>query len=305
MTIGLYDIDFNHGQVFSLSLPLMKAYTYFYELGHQVIMMNPYEKVGRYTKIYYFKDNPSLVVPQKLTISKKGKTLGYGFYGESGITNPKVLAAIPSFQPYEFKSDKVKNKELFNKVKQNSIVDWREKDLTGYRKGTRITFINDRDFLSEPDWQEVFEAFDNNIAFTHPLNCCSINNVFEVLEKNYSNTATIIPIKFDKDYVLKSLEYKDVCFDNRDVSEEQLFLFILFCKILTNQKIVFSLPSIAATPMVKKLIKWAAAKQVSFKDFLDDEWKEFDYYNFKYRILLKQNPQKISLTTFKNEYLTF
>lgn len=60
-------------------------------------MMNPYEKVGRYTKIYYFKDNPTLALPQKLKISKKGKTLGYGFYGEAGLTNPDVIAAIPSF----------------------------------------------------------------------------------------------------------------------------------------------------------------------------------------------------------------
>ena len=34
MVIGLYDIDFNHGKTFSLSLPLMKTYTYFYNLGH-------------------------------------------------------------------------------------------------------------------------------------------------------------------------------------------------------------------------------------------------------------------------------
>lgn len=304
MVIGLYDIDFNHGKTFSLSLPLMKAYTYFYNLGHQVIMMNPYEKVGRYTKIYYFKDNPTLALPQKLKISKKGKTLGYGFYGEAGLTNPDVIAAVPSFQPYNFKDDKIKNRTLYNSIRNNSLIDWREKDFTGYRTGTTITYINDRNFLQEADWEELFKSFDNNISFVHPIICNSNNSIFNILDKNFMNTLVVIPIKFDEDYILKTLEYRQVVFDNRNISNEELFLFILFCKIITKERITFYNP-FAAAPFTQNLIQWAAAAQVSFKDFLNTNWKEFDYYNFKYRILLKQNPQKISLNSFKNEYLTF
>jgi len=30
--------------------------------------MKPYEKTGRYNKIFYFKDNPRLVIPKKLIL---------------------------------------------------------------------------------------------------------------------------------------------------------------------------------------------------------------------------------------------
>jgi len=34
MTVGVYDIDFNHGHSFSLSLALMKVYNRLYNEGH-------------------------------------------------------------------------------------------------------------------------------------------------------------------------------------------------------------------------------------------------------------------------------
>lgn len=42
-TIGLYDVDFNHGGTFNLSVPLMKVYERLVS-SHQVVLMKPYEK---------------------------------------------------------------------------------------------------------------------------------------------------------------------------------------------------------------------------------------------------------------------
>lgn len=167
-TIGLYDIDFNHGQHFSISLPLMKAYRKLSKEGHIVIMMKPYEKTGRFNKIFYFKDGKTKI-PNSLTINTdKGKMIGYGFYGSANLLEDTALTP-PDFTPYEMNMERVKNKTLFNSIRNNSIIDWREKDFAGVRPGAGITYVNDRDFMDEYDWEEIFDHFDNNINFIHTL----------------------------------------------------------------------------------------------------------------------------------------
>lgn len=148
MTVGLYDIDFNHKTSFSISLPLMKAYNKLYKEGHQVIMMKPYEKTSRYNKVFYFKESPTLMVPKNLIIdSDKAKYYGYGFLKKSGLSD-STKSVPPSFFPYEVNSNRIRNKPLFSRIKNNCLIDWRERDFTNYRKGTTTTFINDTDFLA-------------------------------------------------------------------------------------------------------------------------------------------------------------
>lgn len=133
----------------------MKAYTKFYKKGHQIIMMPPYEKTGRYTRVFYFKDNPQLQVPKKIVFNDKSSLYGYGFYKNSGLSE-EVSLLPPSFEPYEF-SSKVRNEKLLRSIKNNNFVDWREKDFTYVHSGKTYTYINDRDFLEENDWKELFK----------------------------------------------------------------------------------------------------------------------------------------------------
>ena len=296
MTIGLYDIDFLHDISFSLSLPLMKCYNYFYSKGHQVIMMKPFEDTGRYTKILYFKDSPKLAVPKSLKIDMdKGKMLGYGFFKKSNLTNPSIIAAAPSFFPYEIMPEKIKNKRLFKKVSTNSIVDWREKDFTGVRTGAGTTYINDRDFLEEPDWEEAFKYFDNNISFTHTIWCKDKEIALKFLNKNYQQECqTVVPILFDEDYVSQLPSYSRVYVDNLKTPDDLFFLFIFALKIWGGGDIVYFTNGFSSK-FSQLVYKWyLSRKQISFKEFLQDDWKEEKYYNFRYRILLKQDPKKIT-----------
>ena len=99
----------------------MHTYTRLMNEGHQVLMMKPYEKTGRYNKILYFKDNPNLIIPKKMVINTdKGQFYGYGFYGKSGLKE-ETLQATPSFAPYDLMSSTMKGKALYQSIKANSI----------------------------------------------------------------------------------------------------------------------------------------------------------------------------------------
>lgn len=308
MTIGLYDIDFNHGQTFSLSLPLMKAWTRFIEENHQVIMMRPYEKTGRFNRIFYFKENPNLRIPNNLIVNTtKGTMVGYGFYGAANLSE-KTRAAAPSFQPYELYPDKIKNKNLFRLVKNNSLVDWREQDFSYYFKNKTSTYVNDRDFLKEPNWEEIFNAFDNTIQFIHPIKPKDFEESKKILRHHYGNLTQInIPVTLNIDQIKYYLQMQGVVFDPAKVSDEKLFLFILIVKCMGENYIQFT-NRFSNQPFRQNLLSWGSNKeQISYANFLGVNFNELASYhfNFKYRILLKQNPKTITLKDIEDEYLTF
>ncbi len=300
MTIGLYDIDFNHGKTFSLSLPLMKVYNKLYSERHQVIMMQPYEKTNRYNKIYYFKDSKSLRVPNNLIIdTDKGEVLGYGFLGTSGL---KSAAKVPpSFSPYELNSDRIKNKKLFNSIKNNNLVDWREKDFTYTFSGKSKTYIIDRDFLLEEDWKDLFSSFDNNIEFINSLTARNFHQTKEFL-KLYSGAlhkiVTSPPSSIDE-----LIEYSPFCIYKNSFSIEQIFLIILAAKQQGSYSIDFSWNG---TTFENAIIKWGKNKtRESFNIFTKQKFESTKEFNqFPNRVLLKQNPQTLG-KTFINENLIF
>lgn len=281
----------------------MKAYTKFYDQGHQVIMMKPYEKTGRYNKVFYFKDNPDLVVPKGIAFGEKSSLHGYGFFKEARISE-ETAASPPSFEPYQFNSSRIKNTSLFKSIMNNDIIDWREKDFTGTHKGKTYTYVNDRDFLKEEDWKDLFTHCDNNIEFIHLLKTNNYKQAKEFLKLytgNYSNI--ILPISFKKEEIESLLGYSNLTFSS-EIDTDELIKFIFMVKTFSNEKIKI-VYSPAATPIVKNLIKWAAAGQVSFKDFLGKDFNDNDYLIFKNRLLLKQDPKKMTYEDFKSEYLTF
>ena len=305
-TIGLYDIDFNHGPSFSISLPLMKAYNGLIKQGHQVIMMKPYELTGRFNKIFYFKDSPKLVVPKKLVIpDKEVKMLGYGFYKTSGLSTEEIINTPPSFVPYDLCSNRIKNKDLYNSIKSNSLVDWREKDFTGVRNGAGITYVYDRDFLSEPDWEELFDHFDNNIKFLHKIksdNKYDNSQILKFIEKPYVGTEIIVHSGFDVDLMKKLDEYKGITYDYQD--EMDLFMQIMISKII-GIKISFEF-KITNDFFIQHLLRWNNLYgRISFKEYMTEMniWDSRRFINFPYRILLTQDPKKITYNELVEEYL--
>lgn len=299
-TIGLYDIDLNHSNNFSLSLPLMKAYTKFYKEGHQIIMMSPYEKTGRYNKVFYFKDNPKLIVPKNIVFNEKSSLHGYGFYKNSTLSK-EVAALPPSFEPYEF-SSRIKNKKLLKSIKNNNFIDWREKDFTYMSSGKTYTYINDRDFMEEYDWKDLFKNFDNNIEFIHPLYPINNNQAKELLLTYFGTKTVVIKPSFNEDDIKFFSQHINAYYD---VSNENEMLLLIFAgKILTENAI--RIPLIKCdSPYKKRLAEWGKKGQISFKEFLGKDFDDKDYLKTKNRLLLKQNPKKITFKEFKSEYLTF
>ena len=301
-TIGLYDIDFNHGTSFSLSLPLMKAYTGLMEQGHQVIMMKPYENTGRFNKIFYFKDSPRLAVPKKLIIptDKDTKMLGYGFYKTSNLSTQEIIESPPSFMPYDLCPAKIKNKPLYRSIKANSIIDWREKDFTGARAGAGKTYVNDRDFLENPDWEELFDHYDNDIEFVHSVRG-DRDKLLKFIEKPYgASTRVVFPCTLDSDILTKASEYRGVIFEVGSENSMGLFMMIMISKIID---VKINVQTFINDPFYSDLIKWNRADRISFKEFMGERWNPNNYLNFPYRILLSQNPQKITYDDLVEEYL--
>lgn len=270
-------------------------------------MMKPYEKTGRYNKIFYFKDSPKLVVPKSLIIpnDKETKMLGYGFFKTSNLSTKEIIDSPPSFAPYELCSSRIKNKSLFNSIRSNSIIDWREKDFTGAHAGAGITYVNDRDFLDNPDWEELFDHYDNDINFIHSIrgDYSQRDKMLQFLEKPYGNSTRIIfPATLDEDLLHKINEYKGAAFTAK--YEEELFMMIMISKIINERiKLDYFCP---ADSFGAELVKWNNSSQrVSFKSFMDSkgEWNPNKYLKFNYRLLLSQDPTKITYNELCEEYL--
>lgn len=306
-TIGLYDIDFNHGQNFSISLPLMKAYRKLSDEGHIVIMMKPYEKTGRYNKIFYFKEgkNP---IPKGLTINtEKGKMVGYGFYGKTNLL-AETIATPPDFTPYEMNYERIKNKTLFKSIRQNSLISWRDKDFSGVRTGAGITYVTDRDFMDNYDWEELFDHFDNNIKFIYTL-YPNQDQIKSLMHKNYAGAKIVVPISFDEELVRELLDTKNIFFNNLTVSPKELLAFITFVKTFSNERIPFHFPC-PNDELGMTIIHWGQNREqnsyVAFRKKYSG-YLPIDsfHFNFKPKELLYQNPQDITPQQFKDKYLKY
>ena len=305
-TIGLYDIDLHHGKAFSISLPLMQAYARLKSEGHQVIMMKPYEKTGRYNQIFYFKDNPRLEVPRKLIVDQdKGKFCGFGFYGTSGIS-PETMEFAPSFEPYDLFSNEIRNKELYKSIRANSLIDWREKNFAGARAGAAITYVNDRNFLDEEDWEDLFNHYDNNIDFIHAIRARSYDDkdFIKLTQKPLgTKTRLIAHSGLSKDVFERFKNCRGIEYDYTDTTD--LFMQIFISKVI-DIPIEIEFKYVDAGDFFRShLLRWNNLYgRISFKDYMTKMcvWDPSRYMNFPYRLLLQQDPTKITYDELYEEY---
>lgn len=304
MTIGLYDADFLHGPSFSLSLPLMKAYNRFYKEGHQVIMLKSFKDEGRCNKIFVFKESPKLNLPKSVNFNDKCSYHGYGFFGKNNISE-KTKKYAPSFMPYDLMSHKIKSKTKYNKIISNGIIDWREKDFTGYHEN-KIAFVNDRDFMKEEDWEEVFQRFDA-VNFVHSICPQTFEDAKKFLKLSHDTSVQVMLPEFtlEEEYIRFFGQYRNVCF-SADSLEKQIAT-ILAAKVLGDNSVVVN-SYFNLTPFEKDIDRWSRnGGQISFKEFMGDKWDDRSILKFsdKIRFALKLNPAKISYERLKNEVLTF
>lgn len=307
-TIGLYDMDFNHGQGFCLSLPLMKAYRMFKERGDVVKMMSPYEKTGRYNRIFYFKENPNLISPQKLILNlEKGSFHGYGFFGANIKEETKSYDI--DFAPYDLNSKRIKNLNLYKTIKNNSLIDWREKDFVNYHNKNSTIFVNDQNFMKNEDWDGIFSEFNNTIDFVHRINCESpeVFEKFKSLSKGKIGhlSKIIVPFKGNADFLSAYYNDANVCFSSDDITE--ILIAGLFCKTKFKTGIPF-LAEFEGDGLLKKIASWAASKKIlSFQEFLIQKGTPLtprERSSFKYSELINQNPSTFNEKK-ASEYLTF
>lgn len=306
-TIGLYDIDLHHGASFSISLPLMQSYARLKSEGHQVIMMKPYEKTGRYNKIFYFKDNPRLVIPKKLILDQdKGKCLGFGFYGTAGIS-PETAEFAPSFEPYDLFSDKVRDKTLYKSIKANSLIDWREKDFAGAKAGKGTTYVNDRNFLMEEDWEDLFNHYDNNIDFIHSIRAESYDDqaFIKLAQKPYGpKTRLIAHSGLNKETFERFKNCRGIVYDYTDAMD--LFMQTFISKVI-DIPISFEFKYLDSSDFfLTHLLRWNNLYgRISFKEYMIqmNMWDPGKFMNFPYRLLLQQDPTKITYNELVEEYL--
>lgn len=309
-TIGLYDIDLHHGKAFSISLPLMQAYARLKSEGHQVIMMKSYEKTGRYNQIFYFKDNPRLEIPKKLIINQdKGKFCGYGFYGTSGIS-PETMEFAPSFEPYDLFSNEVRNKALYKSIRTNSLIDWREKNFAGAKAGAAITYVNDRNFLEEEDWEDLFNHYDNNIDFIHSIRARGYDDqaFIKLAQKPLgAKTELIAHSGLNKETFERFKNCRGIKYDYSGPMD--LFMQIFISKVIDIPiEFEFKYPQgdFNENFFVTHMIRWNNLYgRISFKDYMIEMnvWDPNKYINFPYRLLLQQDPTKITYNELVEEYL--
>lgn len=140
----------------------------------------------------------------------------------------------------------------------------------------------------------MFQHYDNKIAFLHTVYLSTIEEAkeFKALCPNLDKSRAVVPFTLDAEALEMFTGESCYYFDNRGVSDARLCLIIFAAKTLSDKKIQFF--ENGATQFQKDLIRWGRAGQVSFKDFMGAAFDESNYVSFPNRLLLKQDPKKMS-----------
>lgn len=115
-------------------------------------------------------------------------------------------------------------------------------------------------------------------------------------------TEIIVHSGFDVDLMKKLDEYKGITYDYQD--EMDLFMQIMISKII-GIKINFEF-KITNDFFIRHLLRWNNLYgRISFKEYMTEMnvWDSRRFINFPYRILLTQDPKKITYNELAEEYL--
>ena len=270
------------------------------------MLMKPTDDEGRFNKIIYFKENPNVPIPTKLSIYGDNKSFtGYGFFKKNELPPPEIAKMPPSYLPYDAWVNKLNiSATEYNKMKNNSFVRIETENYAGYNKNANRIYIADRDPLIYPNALDFIEENRNkNFIFLNPL---IVNDEATFLK--FSGYRVL----FNKDFILNFKYTEDLFFDNwKDVIfkldkfdseteenyQKRIIKMALWYK---GNNTTFRFPyKINYSELTNKIIEWAQNNSVrtsyaEYHKLSKKDQAEIAALPTELRLLLKQNPQSIT-----------
>lgn len=307
MVIGLYDVDLWHSKTSYPNLELMQTYRYLHDIGHRVIMMKPGEDEGRFTKIFYFKEQTNSDITKDLVLYGEKKSIfGYGFYKTNKNIKPAIMQKTPSYTPYDAYSNKLAIKNFYDNFKKDSYIRLETNNLIDLKEDRKTIYFADNEFLYlDKSFDFLEDKYRNhNFGFAHPL---KIKDE-ETLRKFYKflplfKRRALIDFNYSEDFFYEFCNDQVVFIETKKENESQINYLIKITKMgmwAKNQGFYFEIP---------KASKGATQDEIYIKQWINNSTKEsfMKYYNedvnckkilldcdSELRLLLKTDPSKIT-----------
>ena len=210
MNIGLYHLEMWGRGTAVPNLELMKIYNYYYSKNYKVTMVRPNDALGRFDKIFYFKDNPNTVISKSLNLTGSNKKLlGYGFYKKTEILKPEIFNLPPLYYIYDSFLDRLSYKERYESLKKNSYVRVETNDFVDLKPNTLI-YVADYDFCAQEKAEDFLDEYKNrSIFFFHQpkLSCAALPKF-----SKYSQTLRPRIIDLDEDVFIEECYDRNIIF---------------------------------------------------------------------------------------------
>lgn len=272
-------------------------------------MMKPEDDEGRFTKIFYFKENPETSIPKwaNLTGNKK-QIYGYGFTKKIKPLSPEILPLQPSYLPYDPYSNKLSIRN-YEKLKRDSLVRVEAQDFADYKSNRTKIFIADHDFFYIHNALDFLEEYKNKHTFDFFWKLVAKDE--ETYNKfnrytNLINRRIIVDFNFNKDFFIKNYSDNTIFTLKQNNSFEEYLIFII--QIILYYKSNNLYPEIITekdrVPPLDKIMQWGRnPTQESFVNYYKNDTAAQQFLNkakSDIRLLLKTNPKN-----FKNSDIDF
>ena len=302
--IGLYDIDMWHRGRSGPNLELMKVYNYYYQRNNRVIMMKPNEDEGRFSHIFYFKDNHKIQLPRTLNVYGEKKSFyGYGFYKKYEKLRPEIQCIPPDYSPYDLWSYKLKSfSGKYDTQKRNSLVRFESDDFTDFKPDRRSIIVVDHEPLYIPSAENYIKQYKNHSFYFYHTLWVHDKETYYRFEPYLAllNDYIIIDFRYDEDFFFDVYKTNGVTFKfAKRETESQLNFQVRTVKMgifYKNIGKVFPLNFFPPedTPLDSLIIEWIKSPtQKSVLDFAPERRKLIDNAPTPLRLVMKQNPKKI------------
>ena len=301
MQIGLFDLDLWYSHKGFPNLELMKTYNYYYTNHHKVIMMNPETEEGRFDKIIYFKDRPTMDIPLELNLCGDNKErFGYGFYGKDELLPPEIQKTPPSYLPYDIYSDRLRG-DKYEYIRKRSIVRFATNDFTGLNEYKEV-YVVDRNPTSIPNIFDFFDKYsDKTFQFFYSLQIHSekeLNLYLPYLKQ--LNNRLILNYNYEPEFFAAYCDEIDKYSFNtsqrpQESNEHYLERLIKMTLLIKKKKLKMNFSfSFSNDELVKAVKQWSydSISQKSFQEYFSGQPQE----NFaitapaRLRLLLKKKP---------------
>lgn len=309
-SIGLYDIDFFHSSRKIPNLELMKIFSYFYNKGDIVVMVNPKESLLRFSMVYFFKET-NVPIPKHLDLSgERRQVIGHGFYRKAPVLNDDIKKEKPNYLPYDLNIDKFPNEKSYEKIKKGSLIRLETNDFSDFDKSKKNIYLVDNNIASISSFEDFYKEYgrDYNINF---LRSIIVDNEKDFLRFFPYKSNIVLNYQFSKELFLKYMN-EPVIFAPAPINETneeyivRLLKMVLIAKRNGNklklQKRNFNSLILSKYPFLELqnlICDWNdTEEQISLYEFLNgnDDLINLIQDKIEIRLLSKINPLKYDTT---------